>query len=59
MLQAALRRAETLLYKKLLFCWNFKDQSPAELELPKIPWDNLINNATNTTISHSFVESLF
>ncbi|KAL6407515.1 hypothetical protein AUP68_08533 [Ilyonectria robusta] len=58
-LQAALRRAETLLYKKLLFCRKFKDQSPAELGLPEIPWDNLIDNAADTTIGHSFVESLF
>ncbi|KAL6412376.1 uncharacterized protein AUP68_03578, partial [Ilyonectria robusta] len=59
MLQAALRRAETLLYKKLLFCRKFKDQSPAELGLPEIPWDDLIDNAADATIGHSFVESLF
>ncbi|KAL6401746.1 hypothetical protein AUP68_00561 [Ilyonectria robusta] len=59
MLQAALRRAEILLYKKLLFCWKFKDQSPAELGLPEIPWDDLIDNAADATIGHSFVESLF
>ncbi|KAF4442502.1 hypothetical protein F53441_11725 [Fusarium austroafricanum] len=37
MLQTALRRAEALLYKCLLFCDEYKDQSPIDLGLPQIP----------------------
>jgi hypothetical protein len=59
MLQAALRRAETLLYGHLLFCEEYKDQSTIELGLPQIPWDELIDNAADASIGHSFVDNLF
>jgi superfamily II DNA helicase RecQ len=59
MLQAALQRAETLLYKHLLFCEEYKDQPTTELGLPEIPWDELIDNAADASIGHSFVDNLF
>ncbi|KAG7001869.1 ATP-dependent DNA helicase hus2/rqh1 [Fusarium oxysporum f. sp. conglutinans] len=59
MLQAALQRAETLLYKHLLFCEEYKDQPSTELGLPEIPWDELIDNAADASIGHSFVDNLF
>ncbi|KAJ4195495.1 endo-1,3-beta glucanase [Fusarium solani] len=58
MLHTALRRAETLLYKHLLFCGEYDDQSPVELGLPEIPWSKLIDNAADATIGHSFVSTL-
>ncbi|KAJ3453241.1 hypothetical protein MRS44_018896 [Fusarium solani] len=59
MLHTALRRAETLLYKHLLFCGEYDDQSPVELGLPEIPWGEIIDNAADATIGHSFVSTLF
>ncbi|RMI97528.1 hypothetical protein CDV36_016208 [Fusarium kuroshium] len=59
MLHAALRQAETLLYKHLLLCADYDDQSPAELGLPEIPWSQLIDNAADATVGHSFVSTLF
>ncbi|KAF4442495.1 hypothetical protein F53441_11726, partial [Fusarium austroafricanum] len=59
MLQTALRRAEALLYKCLLFCDEYKDQSPIDLGLPQIPWDELVDNAADANIGHSFVNDLF
>ncbi|RKK72604.1 hypothetical protein BFJ71_g17488, partial [Fusarium oxysporum] len=59
MLQAALQRAEILLYKHLLFCEEYKDQPTTELGLPEIPWDELIDNAADASIGHSFVNNLF
>ncbi|KAK2926802.1 hypothetical protein FoTM2_013672 [Fusarium oxysporum f. sp. vasinfectum] len=59
MLQAASRRAETLLYKHLLFCEEYKDQSTIELGLPQVLWDDLIDNAADASIGHSFVDNLF
>jgi hypothetical protein len=59
MLQAALQRAETLLYKHLLFCEEYTDQPTTELGLPEIPWDELIDNAADVSIGHSFVDNLF
>ncbi|KAJ4137999.1 hypothetical protein NW754_001359 [Fusarium falciforme] len=58
-LHTALRRAETLLYKHLLFCGEYDDQSPVELRLPEIPWGEIIDNAADATIGHSFVSTLF
>ncbi|KAJ0127365.1 hypothetical protein HZ326_29530 [Fusarium oxysporum f. sp. albedinis] len=59
MLQAAIQRAEILLYKHLLFCEEYKDQPTTELGLPEIPWDELIDNAADASIGHSFVNNLF
>ncbi|KAM6504808.1 hypothetical protein FSOLCH5_015297 [Fusarium solani] len=59
MLHSALRKAESVLYKDLLFCLEYEDQSPVELGLPEIPWDKIIDNAADTTIGYSFVKPLF
>lgn len=59
MLQSALQRAEMLLYKHLLFCEEYKDQSTIELGLPQFPWEELIDNAADASIGHSFVSNLF
>ncbi|KAF5227551.1 hypothetical protein FANTH_14744 [Fusarium anthophilum] len=59
MLQTALRRAEALLYRYLLLCDEYKDQSPIELGLPQIPWNELVDNAAGASIGHSFVNDLF
>lgn len=59
MLQTALRQAESVLYKNLLFCKGFTDQSPAALGLPVIPWDELLDNAANIAIGLSLVDSLY
>jgi hypothetical protein len=58
-LQAALQRAETLLYKHLLFCEEYIDQPANKLGLLEIPWDELIVNAADASIGHSFVNNLF
>jgi superfamily II DNA helicase RecQ len=58
MLQAAMQEAEKLLYKHLLLCDEYKDQPTIELGLPEIPWDELIDNAADVIIGHSFVTNL-
>ncbi|EXK77434.1 hypothetical protein FOQG_17854 [Fusarium oxysporum f. sp. raphani 54005] len=46
-------------YKDLLLFTEYSEQSPAELGLPGIPWDQLLDNAANETIGHSFIDTLF
>jgi hypothetical protein len=43
----------------LLFFTEFSEQSPAELGLPEIPWDELLDNAADETVRHSFIDKLF
>jgi RecQ family ATP-dependent DNA helicase len=59
MVQVTLRQAETVLFKKLLFCGDFTEQSPAELGLPPIPWDELLDNAADAAIGLSLIDSLY
>ncbi|KAM6513757.1 hypothetical protein FALCPG4_014975 [Fusarium falciforme] len=59
MMRMAVHQLEDVLYKDLLFCKEFSDQSPAELGLPEIPWGELLDNAADETIGHSFVDKLF
>jgi superfamily II DNA helicase RecQ len=59
-LQAALYRAEVLLYRNLLLCSGYTDQQPpGQLGLPDIPWDRLIDNAADETPGRSFVTSFY
>ncbi|KAM0277281.1 hypothetical protein ACHAQH_005940 [Verticillium albo-atrum] len=59
MLQSSLKRAETLLYRDLLLCTHYDEQSPAELGLPPIPWDELTDNAADATVGVSLADALF
>lgn len=59
MMQMAVQQAEEVLYKDLLFCREFIDQTPIELGLPEIPWDKLLDNAADATIGHSFIDNLY
>ncbi|KAH7235324.1 hypothetical protein BKA59DRAFT_495924 [Fusarium tricinctum] len=38
---------------------EFSKQSPAELELPEIPWDKLLDNTADETVRHLFIDKLF
>ncbi|KAF4995459.1 hypothetical protein FDECE_12796 [Fusarium decemcellulare] len=58
MLHTALRRAERLLYKNLLFCQEYYDEPPVALGLPEIPWSELIDNAADAAIGHSLARAL-
>ncbi|WKT53675.1 hypothetical protein QSH57_004259 [Fusarium oxysporum f. sp. vasinfectum] len=59
MMRLAVQQLETILYKDLLLFTEYSEQSPAELGLPGIPWDQLLDNAANETIGHSFIDTLF
>lgn len=59
MLGSVVHQLETVLYSELLFCSGFTDQDPVELGLSEIPWDELLDNAVDDTIGHSFVDKLF
>ncbi|RKK19457.1 hypothetical protein BFJ66_g15721 [Fusarium oxysporum f. sp. cepae] len=59
MIRLAVQQLETILYKDLLLFTEYLEQSPAELGLPGIPWDQLLDNAANKTIRHSFIDILF
>lgn len=59
MLRSVVHQLEKVLYCELLFCSGFTDQTPSELSLPGIPWDELLDNAADDTIGHSFVDKLF
>lgn len=50
MIQGALRLAESKLYEGLLFYSGYEEETPAELGLPEIPWDTLLDNAADATI---------
>ncbi|WKT54486.1 Helicase superfamily 1/2, ATP-binding domain [Fusarium oxysporum f. sp. vasinfectum] len=59
MMRLAVQQLEIILYKDLLLFTEYSEQSPAELGLPEIPWDQLLDNAANETIGHSFIDTLF
>ncbi|KLP03469.1 Uncharacterized protein Y057_10530 [Fusarium fujikuroi] len=59
MMRLAVQQLEIILYKDLLLFTEYLEQSPAELGLPEIPWDQLLDNAANETIGHSFIDTLF
>ena len=59
MMRLAVQQLETVLYKDLLLFTEFFEQSPAELGLPEIPWDELLDNAADETVGHSFIDKLF
>ncbi|KAG7416705.1 hypothetical protein Forpi1262_v016777 [Fusarium oxysporum f. sp. raphani] len=59
MMRLAVQQLETILYKDLLLFAEYSEQSPAELGLPEIPWDQLLDNAANETIGHSYIDTLF
>jgi hypothetical protein len=59
MMRLAVQQLETILYKDLLLFTEFSKQSSAELRLPNIPWDQLLDNAADETIGHSFIDKLF
>lgn len=43
----------------MLLFTEFSEQSPAELGLPGILWDELLDNAADEAIGHSFIDKLF
>jgi hypothetical protein len=43
----------------LLLFTEYLEQSLAELGLPEIPWDQLLDNAANEMIGHLFIDTLF
>ncbi|KAF5268072.1 hypothetical protein FOXYS1_1041 [Fusarium oxysporum] len=59
MMRLAVQQLETILYKYLLLFTEYSEQTPAELGLPEIPWDQLLDNAADETIGHSFIDKLF
>lgn len=59
MIRAALAQAEDLLFKELLFFDEYTEQSPAELDVPEIPWSEVSDDASDATVGLSLIDALF
>ncbi|KAK2035690.1 hypothetical protein LZ31DRAFT_486259, partial [Colletotrichum somersetense] len=58
MIRATAAQAEEILFRKLLFCQDFVEQSGAELGIPEVPWSTTSDNASDTTIGLSIVDAI-